>query len=135
MGVPSEPCRAPGDARGKKNAPALSTPALSPFCKLANDTPDVVFLKVHFDEHASLCEHMDVTQLPFFHFYKGARGRVAEESLTKPSMGDGKYTDYTYYSEGVLFTRAICLHCTLVERLRSRDSPIGTSSRLRHVGN
>jgi len=52
--------------------------ALHPkFCKLASENPDVVFLKVHFDEHATLCEHMDVTQLPFFHFYKGARGRVA----------------------------------------------------------
>eukprot|EP00976_Prorocentrum_cordatum_P084441 1185652-Prorocentrum_minimum.AAC.3 len=137
MGVPSEPCRAPGDARGKKNAPALSTPLFLPFIfKPLTETRKPVLCPrsfVHFDEHASLCEHMDVTQLPFFHFYKGARGRVAEESLTKPSMGDGKYTDYTYYSEGVLFTRAICLHCTLVERLRSRDSPIGVPGEYRHL--
>eukprot|EP00959_Pyramimonas_sp_CCMP1952_P230442 4817504-Pyramimonas_sp.AAC.1 len=38
-----------------------------------------------------------------------SRKRVPKhrKSLTRPNLGGGKDTDYTYYSEGVLFARAI----------------------------
>mmetsp|Transcript_10928 Transcript_10928/g.20827 ORF Transcript_10928/g.20827 Transcript_10928/m.20827 type:complete len:273 (+) Transcript_10928:140-958(+) len=50
--------------------------------RLARSTPDVVYLKVHYRRHQDLCERLHIDQLPFFHLYKGARGRVAAFSAS-----------------------------------------------------
>lgn len=45
-------------------------------CKIAEEHSDVLFYKVNFDENKSMCKSLSVKVLPFFHFYRGADGRV-----------------------------------------------------------
>eukprot|EP00878_Enallax_costatus_P000682 GHUV01000789.1.p1 GENE.GHUV01000789.1~~GHUV01000789.1.p1 ORF type:complete len:243 (+),score=42.63 GHUV01000789.1:2297-3025(+) len=51
-------------------------------CKMMEQFPDVVFLKVNFDENKDLCKTLGVKVLPYFHIYHGAEGRVAAFSCT-----------------------------------------------------
>ncbi|XAR67638.1 hypothetical protein NMG60_11002482 [Bertholletia excelsa] len=41
-------------------------------CKIAEEHPEILFLKVNFDENKSLCKSLNVKVLPYFHFYRGA---------------------------------------------------------------
>ncbi|KAI5665471.1 hypothetical protein M9H77_15324 [Catharanthus roseus] len=41
-------------------------------CKIAQEHPEIFFLKVNFDENKSLCKSLNVKVLPYFHFYRGA---------------------------------------------------------------
>ncbi|CAM6040005.1 unnamed protein product [Sphagnum compactum] len=45
-------------------------------CKLAAEHEDVVFLKVNINENKSMCKSLNIKVLPFFHFYRGAEGRI-----------------------------------------------------------
>ncbi|KAG2455032.1 hypothetical protein HYH02_000857 [Chlamydomonas schloesseri] len=51
-------------------------------CKIMAENPDVLFLKVNFDDNRDACRTLSVKVLPFFHFYRGAEGRVAAFSAT-----------------------------------------------------
>ena len=46
------------------------------FCRLCRENPDVRFLAINFDENKGLARGLGVKVLPFFHFYRGAEGRV-----------------------------------------------------------
>lgn len=50
--------------------------------KLMEQFPDVVFLKVNFDDNKAMCKTLGVKVLPYFHIYHGAEGRVAAFSCT-----------------------------------------------------
>ncbi|KAL3528634.1 hypothetical protein ACH5RR_007956 [Cinchona calisaya] len=41
-------------------------------CKIAEEHPEIVFLKVNFDENKSLCKSLNLKVLPYFHVYRGA---------------------------------------------------------------
>ena len=43
---------------------------------------DVLFVKVDFDGNKAMCRTLGVKVLPFFHFYRGSSGRVAEFSAS-----------------------------------------------------
>lgn len=43
-------------------------------CRSALENPDILFLKVNFDENKPMCKRLNVKVLPFFHFYRGADG-------------------------------------------------------------
>ncbi|XP_057771933.1 thioredoxin-like 2, chloroplastic [Salvia miltiorrhiza] len=45
-------------------------------CRLADQHPEIIFLKVNFDENKPLCKSLNIKVLPYFHFYKGADGLV-----------------------------------------------------------
>jgi hypothetical protein len=45
-------------------------------CKLAAEHEDVAFLKVNINENKSMCKSLNIKVLPFFHFYRGAEGRI-----------------------------------------------------------
>ncbi|CAA0396543.1 unnamed protein product [Arabidopsis thaliana] len=51
-------------------------------CKTAKEHPDILFLKVNFDENKSLCKSLNVKVLPYFHFYRGADGQVESFSCS-----------------------------------------------------
>ncbi|PNW84767.1 hypothetical protein CHLRE_03g157800v5 [Chlamydomonas reinhardtii] len=51
-------------------------------CKIMAENPDVLFLKVNFDDNRDACRTLSVKVLPYFHFYRGAEGRVAAFSAT-----------------------------------------------------
>jgi len=38
------------------------------------ENPDILFLKVNFDESKPMCKRLNVKVLPFFHLYRGADG-------------------------------------------------------------
>ncbi|XP_016469994.2 thioredoxin-like 2-1, chloroplastic isoform X1 [Nicotiana tabacum] len=43
-------------------------------CMIAEKHPEILFLKVNFDENKSLCKSLNVKVLPYFHFYRGVDG-------------------------------------------------------------
>jgi len=43
-------------------------------CRTALENPDILFLKVNFDENKPMCKRLNVKVLPFFHLYRGADG-------------------------------------------------------------
>ncbi|CAN4086925.1 unnamed protein product [Withania somnifera] len=43
-------------------------------CMIAEKYPEILFIKVNFDENKSLCKSLNVKVLPYFHFYRGADG-------------------------------------------------------------
>lgn len=45
-------------------------------CKLAAEHLDVEFMKVNFEENKAMCKSLNIKVLPYFHFYRGAEGRV-----------------------------------------------------------
>ncbi|GMY36431.1 thioredoxin-like 2, chloroplastic [Fagus crenata] len=45
-------------------------------CRTAEDHPEILFLKVNFDENKPMCKSMNVKVLPYFHFYRGADGQL-----------------------------------------------------------
>lgn len=51
-------------------------------CRLMDEYPDVVFLKVDFEANRAMCKTLGVKVLPYFHVYHGALGRVASFSCT-----------------------------------------------------
>ena len=47
--------------------------SLAPKLKqIAQQNPDVMFLKLNYGDHAQLCKSIDVRVLPLLQFYKGA---------------------------------------------------------------
>ncbi|XP_018471824.1 thioredoxin-like 2-1, chloroplastic isoform X2 [Raphanus sativus] len=45
-------------------------------CKTAEEHPEILFLKVNFDENKSLCKSLNVKVLPYFQLYRGSDGQV-----------------------------------------------------------
>ncbi|KAL6226675.1 hypothetical protein ACLB2K_000636 [Fragaria x ananassa] len=45
-------------------------------CRTAEDHPEILFLKVNFDENKPMCKSMNVKVLPYFHFYRGSEGKL-----------------------------------------------------------
>ena len=57
--------------------------ALAPkLAKIAEANPDVIVLKVEFDDNKDMCRSMGVKVLPFFQLYRGAEGKVASFSAS-----------------------------------------------------
>ncbi|XP_074278849.1 thioredoxin-like 2-1, chloroplastic [Silene latifolia] len=51
-------------------------------CRMAEEHPEILFLKVNFDENKPMCKSMNVKVLPYFHFYRGADGKVEDFSCS-----------------------------------------------------
>ncbi|XP_057516344.1 thioredoxin-like 2, chloroplastic isoform X1 [Amaranthus tricolor] len=51
-------------------------------CRMAEEHPEIMFLKVNFDENKAMCKSMNVKVLPCFHFYRGADGKLEEFSCS-----------------------------------------------------
>ncbi|KAL3825272.1 hypothetical protein ACJIZ3_021301 [Penstemon smallii] len=51
-------------------------------CRTANEHPDILFLKVNFDENKPMCKSLNVKVLPYFHFYRGADGQLESFSCS-----------------------------------------------------
>lgn len=49
---------------------------------MAEAHPEILFIKVNFDENKAMCKSMNVKVLPYFHFYRGADGKVEEFSCS-----------------------------------------------------
>ncbi|KAK6944830.1 Thioredoxin domain [Dillenia turbinata] len=51
-------------------------------CKTAEEHPEILFLKVNFDENKPMCKNLNVKVLPYFHFYRGADGQLESFSCS-----------------------------------------------------
>ncbi|KAJ9183827.1 hypothetical protein P3X46_007634 [Hevea brasiliensis] len=51
-------------------------------CRTAEEHPDILFLKVNFDENKPMCKSLNVKVLPYFHFYRGALGQLESFSCS-----------------------------------------------------
>lgn len=51
-------------------------------CRTAQEHPEIMFLKVNFDENKPMCKSLKVKVLPFFHFYRGADGLLESFSCS-----------------------------------------------------
>ncbi|XVF79739.1 hypothetical protein PTKIN_Ptkin15bG0013800 [Pterospermum kingtungense] len=51
-------------------------------CKTAEEHPEIIFLKVNFDENKPMCKSLNVKVLPYFHFYRGADGQLESFSCS-----------------------------------------------------
>ncbi|CAH8354243.1 unnamed protein product [Eruca vesicaria subsp. sativa] len=51
-------------------------------CKTAVENPNILFLKVNFDENKPMCKSLNVKVLPYFHFYRGADGQLESFSCS-----------------------------------------------------
>ncbi|KAI4380753.1 hypothetical protein MLD38_006906 [Melastoma candidum] len=51
-------------------------------CKTAQEHPEILFLKVNFDENKPMCKSLNVKVLPYFHIYRGADGQVESFSCS-----------------------------------------------------
>ncbi|CAI0628325.1 unnamed protein product [Linum tenue] len=51
-------------------------------CKTAEEHPEILFLKVNFDENKPMCKSLNVKVLPFFHFYRGSEGQLESFSCS-----------------------------------------------------
>ncbi|CAN6541137.1 unnamed protein product [Malus baccata var. baccata] len=60
----------------------LDKPGLISLCRTAEDHPEILFLKVNFDENKPMCKSMNVKVLPYFHFYRGSEGQLESFSCS-----------------------------------------------------
>ncbi|KAI3443648.1 hypothetical protein Pfo_000313 [Paulownia fortunei] len=51
-------------------------------CRTAKEHPEILFLKVNFDENKPMCKNLNVKVLPYFHFYRGADGQLESFSCS-----------------------------------------------------
>lgn len=51
-------------------------------CKIAEANKDILFFKVNFDENKAMCKSLNIKVLPYFHFYRGAAGRLDDFSAS-----------------------------------------------------
>lgn len=51
-------------------------------CKIAAEHPEIIFLKINFDENKPMCKSLNIKVLPYFHFYRGAEGRIESFSCS-----------------------------------------------------
>lgn len=51
-------------------------------CRTAEEHPEILFLKVNFDENKPMCKRLNVKVLPYFHFYRGAEGQLESFSCS-----------------------------------------------------
>ncbi|XP_040988216.1 thioredoxin-like 1-2, chloroplastic [Juglans microcarpa x Juglans regia] len=61
--------------------------ALHPkICQLAESNPNVIFLKVNYENLKTMCHSLHIHVLPFFRFYRGAEGRLCSFSCTNATI-------------------------------------------------
>lgn len=65
-------------------------------CKTVKENPDIVFIKVNFDENKPMCKRLNVRVLPYFHFYRGADGLLESFSCSLAKVSKSYYNIYTF---------------------------------------
>ncbi|KAJ0881920.1 putative Thioredoxin domain-containing protein [Helianthus annuus] len=53
-----------------------------PLVRTAQEHPEILFLKVNFDENKLMCKNLNVKVLPYFHFYRSADGQLESFSCS-----------------------------------------------------
>ncbi|MCD7447514.1 hypothetical protein HAX54_031009 [Datura stramonium] len=72
-------------------------------CQLAESNPNVIFLKVNYEELKTMCNVLNIPVLPFFRFYRGAQGKVCSFSCTNATIKKFKEAVARYGNDGRRF--------------------------------
>jgi hypothetical protein len=88
-------------------------------CRTAEDHPEILFLKVNFDENKPMCKSLNVKVLPYFHFYRGAHGQLESFSCSLAKVSTS--------SSSFFFFNACLYLSTIILNSRSSSSPINLS--------
>lgn len=92
--------------------------ALHPkFIKLADEYPDVIFAKVMLDDNKQLTKALGVRALPYFQFYRGSAGKVAEFPASLSRVEKVRSTLAEHNSE----------RCSLLEETPNAESILNIS--------
>ena len=98
-------------------------------CRTALENPDILFLKVNFDENKPMCKRLNVKVLPFFHLYRGADGLLEAFSCSLAKvwtphllMHDIVRDKMSLYTFPCLLSMSLCcfgrvMFCNLVDIL------------------
>lgn len=106
-----------------------SCKALYPkLCQLADEHPDIEFLKVNFDENKAMCKSLNVKVLPFFHFYRGAEGRLDSFSCSLSKLAKLKEAIATHNTDRCSIGPPVGLGEEL--KLLGLNSPVGAGNAL-----
>lgn len=104
-----------------------SCKALYPkLCQLAAEHPDIEFLKVNFDENKAMCKSLNVKVLPFFHFYRGADGRLDSFSCSLSKLAKLKEAIATHNTDRCSIGPPVGVGEEL--KLLGLSSPVGAGS-------
>ncbi|KAI5074058.1 hypothetical protein GOP47_0012071 [Adiantum capillus-veneris] len=106
-----------------------SCKALYPkLCQLAGEHPDIEFLKVNFDENKAMCKSLNVKVLPYFHFYRGAEGRLDSFSCSLSKLAKLKEAIATHNTDRCSIGPPMGLGEEL--KLLGLSSPVGAGNSL-----
>lgn len=74
-------------------------------CKTAQEHPEIMFLKVNFDENKPMCKNLNVRVLPYFHFYRGADGQLESFSCSLAKVSNLCHYQFLYFCSyhGILY--------------------------------
>ena len=99
-------------------------------CRTALENPDILFLKVNFDENKPMCKRLNVKVLPFFHLYRGADGLLEAFSCSLAKVWTPhlllhdivRDKRFLYYTFPCLLSMSLCcfgrvMFCNLVDIL------------------
>lgn len=99
-------------------------------CKTVEEHPDIVFLKVNFDENKPMCKRLNVRVLPYFHFYRGADGLLESFSCSLAKFHKLKDAIATHNTPRCSIGRPVGVgDLVLLERTTLQENPAEASSR------
>ncbi|KAK4492722.1 hypothetical protein RD792_003542 [Penstemon davidsonii] len=78
--------------------------ALHPkICQLAELNPNTLFLKVNYEQLKAMCYALHVHVLPFFRFYRGAKGKVCSFSCTNATVSVSSHINLSFLINLLLY--------------------------------
>lgn len=99
-------------------------------CKTAEEHPEILFLKVNFDENKPMCKRLNVKVLPYFHFYRGADGLLESFSCSLAKFQKIKGAIETHNTARCSIGPPLGIgELNLLGATNSTDKPAETSSR------
>lgn len=96
-------------------------------CKLAEEHPEILFIKVNFDENKPMCKRLNVRVLPFFHFYRGADGLLESFSCSLAKLQRLKEAIATHNTARCSIGPPVGVGDLFVEASTSQEKPAETS--------
>lgn len=82
-------------------------------CKIAQEHPEILFLKVNFDENKPMCKNLNVKVLPYFHFYRGADGQLESFSCSLAKVSNFSADKVCIFSFSFLLVSPSLAHLLL----------------------
>ncbi|KAK6147878.1 hypothetical protein DH2020_018790 [Rehmannia glutinosa] len=85
-------------------------------CRTAAEHPEILFLKVNFDENKPMCKTLNVKVLPYFHFYRGADGQLESFSCSLAKVSNPSLCSSS------LLLQLLSIECDTLEFQKIKDA-------------